>query len=73
MVVKMMAIGEETGNLETMMEKASDFLDLEVDSAIEAMTKLIEPIMIIVLGGLLLGVALALYLPLFDLHKVVAK
>jgi type IV pilus assembly protein PilC len=73
MVVKMMAIGEETGNLESMMEKASDFLDLEVDSAIEAMTKLIEPIMIIVLGGMLLGVALALYLPLFDLHKVVAK
>jgi type IV pilus assembly protein PilC len=56
-----------------MMEKASDFLDLEVDSAIEAMTKLIEPIMIIVLGGMLLGVALALYLPLFDLHKVVAQ
>jgi type IV pilus assembly protein PilC len=73
MVVKMMAIGEETGSLETMMGKAADFLDLEVDASIEAMTKLIEPIMIIVLGGVLLGVALALYLPLFDLHKVIAQ
>jgi type IV pilus assembly protein PilC len=71
MVTKMIAIGEETGNLEAMMQKSADFLDLEVDAAVETMTKMIEPIMIVVLGGIILAVALSLYLPLFDMHKVV--
>lgn len=72
MVVKMIAIAEETGRMEDMLHKSADFLDLEVDRAVDTLTTLIEPIMIIVLGGLLLGVALALYIPLFDMSKVVA-
>jgi type IV pilus assembly protein PilC len=71
MVVKMIAIAEETGQMEEMLSKSADFLDMEVDRAVETMTTLIEPIMIIVLGGIILGVALALYIPLFEMHKVV--
>lgn len=72
MVVKMIAIAEETGRMEEMLHKSADFLDVEVDRAVETLTTLIEPIMIIVLGGILLGVALALYVPLFDMSKMVA-
>lgn len=71
MVVKMIAIAEETGRMEEMLNKSADFLDSEVDRAVETLTTLIEPIMIIVLGGILLGVALALYVPLFDMSKMV--
>ncbi len=73
MVVKMIAIGEETGQLEEMLNKASDFLDIEVDNAVDMLTTMIEPIMIIVLGSILLGVALALYIPLFDMSSVVSS
>jgi len=72
MVVKMIAIAEETGQMEDMLHKAADFLDVEVDRAVDTLTTMIEPIMIIVLGSILLGVALALYIPLFDMSKVVA-
>lgn len=71
MVVKMIAVGEETGNLETMLEKSANFLDIEVDNAVEAMTSMIEPVLTVVMGGVVLIIALALYLPLFDLHKVI--
>lgn len=72
MVVKMIAIAEETGRMEEMLNKSADFLDIEVDRSVETLTTMIEPIMIIVLGGILLGVALALYIPLFDMSKMVS-
>ncbi len=71
MVVKMIAIGEETGNLEGMLFKSSDFLDREVDEAIDNMTKLIQPVMTVVLGAILLFILLGLYLPIFEMHKLV--
>lgn len=71
MVVKMIAIAEETGQMEEMLNKSADFLDMEVDRAVETMTTMIEPIMIIVLGGIILGVALALYIPMFEMHQLV--
>ena len=71
MVVKMIAIGEETGSMEKMLNKAADFLDVEVDRAVERMTTLIEPLMVVVLGGIILGIALALYIPLFEMGNVV--
>jgi type IV pilus assembly protein PilC len=70
MVVRMIAVGEETGNLETMLEKSADFLDIEVDNAVDAMTTMIEPILTVVMGGVVLVIALALYLPLFDMHNI---
>ncbi|MEB3286332.1 MAG: type II secretion system F family protein [Vampirovibrionales bacterium] len=72
MVVKMIAIGEETGQLESMLNKAADFLDEEVDRAVDALTTMIEPIMIIVLGGIILGVALALYVPMFQMGDLMS-
>lgn len=71
MVVRMIAVGEETGNLEAMLEKSANFLDIEVDNAVETMTSMIEPILTVVMGGVVLVIALALYLPLFDMHKVI--
>ncbi len=70
MVVKMIAIGEETGNLENMLYKASTFLEREVDEAIDQMTSLIQPVMTVVLGGILMFILLGLYLPIFDMHKL---
>lgn len=72
MVVKMIAIAEETGQMEDMLNKSADFLDIEVDRAVETMTTMIEPIMIVVLGGIILGVALALYVPMFEMGNVIA-
>jgi len=71
MVVKMIAIAEETGRMEEMLNKAADFLDIEVDRAVATLTTLIEPLMIVVLGSILLGVALALYIPLFNMSNVI--
>lgn len=72
MVTKMIAIGEETGKLETMLNKSADYMDAEVDNAIEALTTIIEPIMIVVMGCILMFVALALYLPMFELPNLMA-
>lgn len=71
MVVRMIAVGEETGNLEVMLDKSANFLDIEVDHAVETMTTMIEPILTVVMGGVVLVIALALYLPLFDISKVI--
>lgn len=73
MVTKMIAIGEETGKLEHMLSKASDFLDSEVDTSVSNLTTLIEPIMIVILGLILTFVALALYMPMFEIGNVVTK
>ena len=69
MVVQMMAVGEDTGALDTMLHKISDFYDQEVEATTEALTSLIEPIMIAVLGGLIGGMIVCLYLPIFDIYK----
>jgi type IV pilus assembly protein PilC len=72
MVTKMIAIGEETGKLETMLGKSADFLDVEVDNAVKNMSTLIEPLMIVVMGLILLFVALALYMPMFELPSLMS-
>ncbi|MBX2861223.1 MAG: type II secretion system F family protein [Vampirovibrio sp.] len=71
MVVKMIAIGEETGELERMLNRSADFLDREVDAAVSALTKMIEPVMTIFLGGILLFILIALYMPYFEMSSVV--
>ncbi len=65
MVTQMVAIGEETGQLETMLEKVADFYDVEVSTAVEALTSLMEPIMIVTLGGLVGAIVIGMYLPMF--------
>ncbi len=71
MVVQMIAVGEATGALDTMLSKIADFYDDEVDAAVEAMTALLEPLMMVFLGGVVGGMLIALYLPIFQMASVV--
>jgi type IV pilus assembly protein PilC len=72
MVVRMIAVGEATGALDAMLAKISEFYDEEVDAAVEALTQLIEPIMIVFLGGVCGGMVIAMYLPVFSMAGVMS-
>jgi type IV pilus assembly protein PilC len=67
MVVQMINVGEQTGGLDEMLSKIADFYDDEVDTAVEALLSALEPIMIVVLGVVVGGMIVAMYLPLFDM------
>ncbi len=69
MVVRMMAIGEETGELEAMLTKIADFYDVQVDSAVSGLTSLIEPLIIAFLGIVIGGIVIALFLPILTLTQ----
>jgi len=71
MVVQMMAVGEDTGALDTMLHKISEFYDQEVESTTESLTALIEPIMIAVLGGIVGSMIIALYMPIFKIFDLI--
>jgi type IV pilus assembly protein PilC len=71
MVVQMMAVGEETGALDTMLTKVADFYDQEVEAAVASLTSMIEPILIAVMGAAVGGMVIALYLPLFNIINLV--
>lgn len=71
MVVQMMAVGEDTGALDTMLEKVAQFYDQEVEATTEQLTSLIEPLMIVVIGGVVGGMIVALYLPIFSMFELV--
>ncbi|HJW26212.1 MAG TPA: type II secretion system F family protein [Rhodocyclaceae bacterium] len=71
MVTQMVAIGEESGALDSMLSKVADFFEAEVDDAVEAMSSLMEPLIMVVLGGLIGGLVIAMYLPIFKLGSVV--
>lgn len=67
MVTQMVSVGEQTGSLSTMLGKVADFYDEEVDQSVSALISLMEPIMILFLGGLVGSIIIAMYLPLFDI------
>ena len=67
MVTQMIAVGETTGALDTMLSKIADFYEDEVDTAVAGLLTLLEPIMIGFLGGVVGGIVIAMYLPIFDL------
>lgn len=71
MVVQMIAVGEDTGALDTMLDKIADFYDQEVESTTDQLTSLIEPIMIAVLGGMIGGMVIALYMPIFKVFDLI--
>jgi type IV pilus assembly protein PilC len=71
MVVQMMAVGEETGALDTMLSKVADFYDQEVEAAVASLTSMIEPLLIAVMGAAVGGMVIALYLPLFNIINLV--
>ncbi len=71
MVVQMVAIGEESGSIDSMLGKVADFYEQEVDDAVDAMSSLMEPIIMAVLGVLIGGLVIAMYLPIFKMGQVV--
>jgi type IV pilus assembly protein PilC len=70
-VVQMINVGEQTGGLDEMLTKIADFYDDEVDQAVEALLSAMEPIMIVFLGGIVGGMIVAMYLPIFDMISAV--
>ena len=71
MVVQMMNVGEETGALDEMLDKIADFYDQEVEATVNAMTSLIEPLLIVVMGVCIGGMIIALYLPMFNVINLI--
>jgi len=71
MVLQMTAIGEESGALDSMLSKVADFFEAEVDDAVEGLASLMEPIIMVVLGTLIGGLVVAMYLPIFKMGQVV--
>ncbi|HMC51045.1 MAG TPA: type II secretion system F family protein [Solirubrobacterales bacterium] len=69
MVGHMVAVGEETGQLETMLSKIADFYEAEVDAKVKALTALIEPIMIVFVGGMVGFIVISMYLPMFSIYE----
>jgi type IV pilus assembly protein PilC len=72
MVVQMISVGEATGALDTMLGKIADFYDDEVDAAVDALTSMLEPFMMVFLGGTIGGLVVAMYLPIFQMAGAVA-
>jgi type IV pilus assembly protein PilC len=73
MVYRMVALGEESGHLDVMLRRAADLLDREIDYAIKRLVTVAEPLMTLMLGGVVAGILLALYLPIFGLARVVFR
>jgi type IV pilus assembly protein PilC len=71
MVVQMCAIGEESGSLDHMLGKSADFFEAEVDQKVAALASLLEPFIIVVLGTLIGGIVVSMYLPIFELGQVI--
>jgi len=71
MVVQMVAIGEESGSLDSMLAKVADFYEEEVDNAVDSLSSLLEPMIMVVLGVLVGGLVIAMYLPIFQMGQVI--
>ena len=68
MVAHMVGVGEETGALDTMLDKVADFYEDEVDAAVKALTSILEPVMIVVVGAIVGFIVVAMYMPLFKVY-----
>jgi type IV pilus assembly protein PilC len=71
MVVQMLAVGEETGAVDTMLDKMGEFYEQEVEATVNALTSLLEPALIVVLGGAVGGMVVSLYMPMFNIIKLI--
>ncbi len=71
MVAQMIAVGEETGNLDTMLTKVADFYEAEVAAAIKALTSILEPVMIVLVGGIVGFIVVAMYMPMFKVYDAI--
>jgi type IV pilus assembly protein PilC len=73
MLIRMVGAGEQTGKIDTMLEKMADFWDEEIEAVLNALTSLIEPLLIVVLGVIVGGIVVAMFLPIFKLNDVVSQ
>lgn len=73
MVVQMISIGEQTGNIDQMLSKVADFYEDEVENATDAMASLIEPLLMVVLGGIIAVIVIAMYLPIFNMANTAGQ
>jgi type IV pilus assembly protein PilC len=73
MVIQMVGVGEATGALDAMLSKVADFYEDEVDNAVAAMTSMMEPLIIAILGGVIGFIVVAMYMPIFNLANVMGK
>jgi type IV pilus assembly protein PilC len=73
MLLRMVAAGEATGKIDTMLEKMADFWDEEIEALLDALTSLIEPMLIVFLGVIVGGIVIAMFLPIFKLNEVVSQ
>ena len=71
MVTSMIAVGEETGALDQMLEKIADFYDEEVDAAVKGLTSMIEPIVICIMGVVIGTIVIAMFMPMFEMGSMV--
>jgi type IV pilus assembly protein PilC len=71
MVVQMLAVGEETGQVDVMLEKVATFYDQEVEASVDALTSLVEPLLIAIIGGAVGAAVIALYMPMFNIIKLI--
>jgi type IV pilus assembly protein PilC len=71
MVTRMIAVGEETGDIDGMLTKIAEFYESEVDAAVKALTSIIEPLMIIVVGSIVGGIVISMYLPMFKIFELI--
>ncbi len=71
MVVQMIAVGEETGQVDEMLDKVASFYNQEVEAAVEALTSLIEPLLIALIGGMVGAAVVALYMPMFQIIQLI--
>ncbi len=75
MVTHMVGVGEETGALDSMLDKVAEFYEDQVEASVKALTSILEPIMIIVIGGIVGFIVISMYLPLFEVynqHQIIA-
>jgi type IV pilus assembly protein PilC len=71
MIIRMMRAGEQTGNIDNMLERISNFLDEEIEATLSGLMSLIEPIMIVVLGLIIGSMVVCMFLPIFNLANIV--
>lgn len=72
MIIHMVSVGEKTGNIDGMLEKIAEFYEGEVESALEALSSMIEPLLMAVLGVAVGGVVIAMFMPIFNLHQLIS-
>jgi type IV pilus assembly protein PilC len=73
MIIRMITAGEQTGKIDDMLERISDFLDEEIETTLSGLTSLIEPILIVFLGVVVGGMVVCMFLPIFQLPNIVSK